>query len=678
MAVCQKGLPRLLAGLAVFGGLSGLALVRLWAILGGRLPGKLLLLLAMVLAGGCLALLVRFHLVERLLPWGWSWKSALAALLAFVPGALLDTSFAMFSSEGLLIDSLPFRLLSALGSGLVLAGIVLALVKAARTWGTLQCPCGKELLLLALAVNVITALYSGGSATVYYWDATIYWNSSTMLAGQPLDLAQIRLVLESVITQEYNYLLSFPVSLVMRVLGTGRYVYLFAAVNLYVLPALWGICVLGKRLRRGGLLPVLASPMLLYTALVGFVDVAAAGLGIWAFVCYSDTSRPAWARGILSGALLTGTFLLRRYFFFFAVSFGIAALIANLVFRRKQWRDFFALFLSAAVTSLFFAQSFLIEKVLSVRYGDLYAAYNQGRRVDVMMLTRYFGVIPLAAVLVLGLFLLIRVRSLRWTAILALLQPLICLLLFTQIQSHGQQHLLLYLPAFVTLLSSGLEALPERKPIPILAALLAACTTVSSLLPTPQPASPQEIRFPAPLPSFTYHPPRRQDIAQLIALRMYVDGLSAQEPKTAAIVSSSFVFNDSIYTNALRSMDIPAPDGPETKLIYMATVDKRDGFSWNILTADYLVVGDPVQTHLGAENQRILTLVADAVLSGTGLGTAYEPLKATFPLDSGVTIRIYRRIRDITPAEAREISNQLVALYPDYAAQYQPPTWALE
>ena len=89
-----------------------------------------------------------------------------------------------------------------------------------------------------MAVNVLTALYAAGSATVYYWDSNIYWSSSTMLAGQSLDLAQVRLVLQSVITQEYNYLLSWPISLVMRVLGTGRYVYLFAVANLYVMPAL--------------------------------------------------------------------------------------------------------------------------------------------------------------------------------------------------------------------------------------------------------------------------------------------------------------------------------------------------------------------------------------------------------------------------------------------------------
>ena len=139
-----------------------------------------------------------------------------------------------------------------------------------------------------------------------------------MLAGQSLDLAQVRLVLQSVITQEYNYLLSWPISLVMRVLGTGRYVYLFAVANLYVMPALAGMAALARRVRRGGLLLACATPMLLYTGLTGFVDVAAAGAGIWA-LCGSTQTRavPQAARGILTGALLTLVFLLRRYFFVF-------------------------------------------------------------------------------------------------------------------------------------------------------------------------------------------------------------------------------------------------------------------------------------------------------------------------------------------------------------------------
>ena len=102
-------------------------------------------------------------------------------------------------------------------------------------------------------------------------------------------------------------------------------------------------------------------------------------------------------------------------------------------------------------------------------------------------------------------------------------------------------------------------------------------------------------------------------------------------------------------------------------------MDKRDGFSWNALTADYLIVADPVQTHLGADNQHILTVLAQPVLDGTGIGTAYRRLDQSFPLEDGVTVYVYERTREITQAEYQAISDTLVALYPDYAQQYQPP-----
>ena len=662
-----------LAGLAAWGCLSGLALVRFWAVLYGHLPGELILAAAVALSGAAVLAVWKLGLAPRLLlPFGPGWKTALAGGAAFALGALLDTSYSMFDAGGMLIGTAPFRLACALGSGLMLSAVVLALCTALRQFGPLHLSCGKTMLVLILAVNILTALYSAGSATIYYWDSNIYWNSSTLLAGQPLDLAQVRLVLESVITSEYNYLLSWPISLVMRVLGTGRYVYNFVIANLYVLPALAGMLALGRRVRRGGVLLVCATPMLLYTALTGFVDVAAAGAGIWAFVIYTDERRPQGARGILTGALLTLVFLLRRYFFFFTVSFGLAALLA-LAVRRSQWKSFVALCASGAACSLFFGQSFLVSQVLGGSYFDTYSAYNQGRWVDAVMLCRYFGWILMAAALAAVVWALLRRPKARYAALLTLVQPVLCLFLFTRVQSHGQQHLLLYLPALCAALALGLEALPQTRPAKIGVWALSLCVLGSSFLPREQPSSPQEITTLSPLPTFTYVPPQREDIAQLVALRVYVDNLSAEEPRTAAIISSSFTFNSSIYDTTLRSVGIPEPESPKTSITYFATVDKRDGFSWNALTADYLIVADPVQYHLGADNQHLVTVLAQPVLEGTGIGTAYERLDVSFHLQDGVTVYIYRRTRDITAEEYRAISDELTALYPEYAEQYRSP-----
>ena len=652
--------------------LSGLTLVRLWALLYGRLPSLAIPALAVLLTGAALLVGWRLELPRRfLLPFGPTWKTVLAAALAFVPGMALDTSYQLFTVGDMAIGGTLFRLLCGAGSGLFFACVVLALLWAGRSFGRLPMPRGTAVLAVALVVNVITALYCTGTATVYYWDTNIYWSSSTMLAGQHLGLSQLRLVAESVITQEYNYLLSFPLSLVIRVLGTNRYVFLFATVNLYVLPALLGMLVLGRRSKYGGILLCCATPMLLYTALTGFVDVAAAGAGIWAFVIYTDESRPQAARGILTGGLLTLVFLLRRYFFFFTVSFGIAAFLALLV-RRSQWKSFLTMAVTGVGFSLFFGQSFVVSQVLSANYADTYSAYDQGRWIDLVMLCRYYGYIMMAVALVCAVFLLLRSES-RYGALLCLCQPVLCLFLFTRIQSHGQQHLLLYLPAFCFALAGGMELLPERRAVRWVPWALALCTLGSSFLPRPQPSHPSEISVPDPLPAFTYVPGQRTDLAQLVALRVYVDSLSAEEQKTAAVLASSFTFNSSIYDNTLRSLNIPQSGGPSTSMIYFATVDKRDGFSWNALTADYLIVADPVQTHLGADNQHILTVLAQPVLDGTGIGTAYRRLDQSFPLEDGVTVYVYERTREITQAEYQAISDTLVALYPDYAQQYQPP-----
>ena len=652
--------------------LSGLTLVRLWALLYGRLPSLAIPILAVLLTGTALLVGWRLEIPRRfLLPFGPTWKTALAAVVAFVPGMALDTSYQLFSLGDMAIGGPLFRLLCGVGSGLFFACVVLSLLWAGRSFGKLPMPRGTVFLAVALVVNIITALYCTGTATVYYWDTNIYWSSSTMLAGQSLGLGQLRLVVESVITQEYNYLLSFPLSLVMRVLGTNRYVFLFATVNLYVLPALLGMLVLGRRSKYGGILLCCATPMLLYTALTGFVDVAAAGAGIWAFLIYTDESRPQAARGILTGGLLTLVFLLRRYFFFFTVSFGIAAFLALLI-RRSQWKSFLTMAVTGVGFSLFFGQSFMVSQVLSANYADTYSAYDQGRWIDLVMLCRYYGYVMMAVALVCVVFLLLRSKS-RYGALLCLCQPALCLFLFTRIQSHGQQHLLLYLPAFCFALAGGMELLPERRSVRWVPWALALCTLGSSFLPRPQPSHPSEIAVPDPLPAFTYVPGQRTDLAQLVALRVYVDSLSAEEQKTAAVLASSFTFNSSIYDNTLRSLNIPQSGGPATSIIYFATVDKRDGFSWNALTADYLIVADPVQTHLGADNQHILSVLAQPVLDGTGIGTAYRQLDQSFPLEDGVTVYVYERTRDITREEYQAISDTLVSLYPDYAQQYQPP-----
>ena len=90
-----------LAGLAAWGCLSGLALVRFWAVLYGHIPGELILAAAVVLSGVAVLAVWKLGLVPRLLlPFGPTRKTALAGGAAFALGALLTPATACLMPVG--------------------------------------------------------------------------------------------------------------------------------------------------------------------------------------------------------------------------------------------------------------------------------------------------------------------------------------------------------------------------------------------------------------------------------------------------------------------------------------------------------------------------------------------------------------------------------------------------
>lgn len=662
-----------LVRLAVFPMLAAWILVRLWIPWGGSCPDEELLAAALILSAVLLLLEAGGKLTQRLLlPWKVWWKNLLCVLPPFLLGWLFDISLSMpsepLSAIAWLPEGLDLGTLCHLGNAVVFVFIVMALLKAGRDVIGVAKADWKQLLVIFVCLNLATALYAFTSHTVYIWDNAGYWAIARELAMDTTNgYEQILAVLESTLTEDYNYLLAYPISLIMRLFGSSRTVYLFALSNLYTFPALWGFTSLANTKRWSGLVVASLFPMLGYTGLVGMVDVACCAMGIWAYNVYTS-DKPAVSRGIVTGALLVGTFLCRRYFLFFAASFGVAVLIAKVLFDRKKWWDFLGLVCSCAVCGVTFSLRFLLDKVLEPDYGDLYSAYNLGLITDFFSFCRYFGLVLLALFLIAALVDLARKED-RFKITLGLVQIAVCFAAFVQVQSHGQQHLLMYLPPIAFVAVNALARAPQY-----MSAFLAISTAVYCFFPKIQPATIQDINTPDLFPSFHFYGPQRSDIDELLRLADYLDSLSRLEEKTAVVLSSSFTLNYETVASLRASLNIPEPE-IRTTLQYHGTVDKRDPFNWNTAFSDYLVVGDPVQTHLGEENQRILTILAQHILDGTGPGKAYTELAPTFQLANGVTVRIFRRLRPWYLEEYREISDALIAFYPEYEELYQVPKW---
>ena len=110
------------------------------------------------------------------------------------------------------------------------------------------------------------------------------------------------------------------------------------------------------------------------------------------------------------------------------------------------------------------------------------------------------------------------------------------------------------------------------------------------------------------------------------------------------------------------------PDISDTDRRYLAilpAVDQRDGWSDAVFWCDIFVVADPVQLHLGRENQAVVALPAEEILAVEGIGTAFRRLDETWMLNDGVTVVLYERTRDITWEEMVSIREKYLVLHPE-------------
>lgn len=102
------------------------------------------------------------------------------------------------------------------------------------------------------------------------------------------------------------------------------------------------------------------------------------------------------------------------------------------------------------ITLLFFFQRLVSTKLLA-DYSSLYVAYKIGLDKDILLLFRYFGIIPLILFFAAGICLLFS-KSQRCDAAFLMIWSVLCFCLFVRVQTHGQQHLLMYAPAFMCMI----------------------------------------------------------------------------------------------------------------------------------------------------------------------------------------------------------------------------------
>ncbi len=120
---------------------------------------------------------------ERFFPFRGVGRNLLAAAPVFLLGAYFDLTAFRLDSASALAGSGPFLLSCRLLGGVLLSLLFLVLLRAGRDLLDLGRVSWKEMLVLFLLLNGVTALYVATSRTVYVWDNAGYWTVARQSAG---------------------------------------------------------------------------------------------------------------------------------------------------------------------------------------------------------------------------------------------------------------------------------------------------------------------------------------------------------------------------------------------------------------------------------------------------------------------------------------------------------------
>lgn len=512
-------------------------------------------------------------------------------------------------------------------------------------------------LVIAAIVDILAVIYIKAGRFIYFWDDATYWDIARRIAsGQIGEGGFWQNVYNSIAEQDYNYVAGLPSAALVRLFGESRLVYVLGLVNMYLIPSFILIYLLARKVSKAPkiatAISILLCPSMMFLAFNGFVDIGGLLMCLICFNLYytkKDGRDSTW-RYILIGILLVGVMIWRRWYAFFSVSF-ITAMIADCVLFKRKWYNAATTIVVAALVIVLFFRDFLMMKLIQ-DYGNLYAGYKFSVGTDFKLITRYFGLLFAAMLAVCSVIMGVKKKETR--TMFMWVQIVVCLFMFISTQTHGQQHLLLYIPSLIMLTLITIKHITKEWML-VGISLLAIVHSVNVYIPRTQPQNIQEIKHMALVPNFSMLPTKRNDTDEILALKRKLD-TTVYEGDTLGVLASSFTLNEDILKNVEPSLgEKPIRDN---YIVSLPQVDSRDRDLTPLYTVNYVLVAIPAQTHLAEGSQTVVTEAVNSFANYTDIAHAYEEIPECETVIDDMTIKLFHRIgeenkADIAAFEAR-------------------------
>lgn len=542
-------------------------------------------------------------------------------------------------------------------------------------------PSKNSFYLVALVLSLTVALgfvsaYVSAEHPAYAADFGSYWYQfkffgQAFMESWPEALALLRSEIQSA---DYNSSAQIPLLPFYWALGGERVVYISAVVAIYLFPAAY---IATQIAREGRTLAGPPAALTLFAALSftpfwaptlrGYVDIAGlVPLGLAALLLLKTDflTRADRKTAICFGLLLWCPFLFRRWYAFSIIALLLITFLVVAIKNSQRAKPFWKISNdivlnygfagSSALLAAIIFQPNLITRVYQTSYSDAYAGFQKDLPTQIQVYYDHIGLWVLSVALIgLASDFAKKRRTSFFCASIAILTAF----LFSRVQAPWTHHILpvafFLFPAYVAGVAFMAKYVRSQ---PIVTSALCAMMGLnffSSFVPvTWGPAEPVRIAFPR-----ERHPPLR--LAQYEEYLRLVDDLKGLEPQsTIAVYASSMALNHWLVAALDPTLS--------RRIMSMAHVDKSEGFKWSVLSADYALVGSPVQLQLNPGTQRVIELPAQDILAGAGIGAAFVDTGRSYHLDDGARARLFKRTRPLTVAEIGQLANRFNEYYPEW------------
>ncbi len=504
--------------------------------------------------------------------------------------------------------------------------------------------------ILAVIVNTLAIIYIKSASMIYFWDNATYWDISRRIASGAIDEGGFwKNVYNSISQLDYNHVAGVPSSFLIRLFGESRLAYVLGLVNMYLVPSFIVIYLLAKKVSKAPkfatVAVILLSPVMMFLAFNGFVDIGGVLMCLLCFNLYytKKGKEGGFWRYIVIGILLVLMMLWRRWYAFFAVSFVTAMVAESVLFKRKWYNTAMTIAVVGLLLIVCF-KDFLFGKLMQ-DYGNLYSGYKFSVGTDFKLITRYFGLVYIGVLAVSSIYMGVKKKETR--TIFMWVQIIVCLFMFVATQTHGQQHLLLYVPSIMMLTLIAIKHITKEWAL-IGISFLALLHSVNVYIPRTQPTNIQEIKRMALIPNFSMLSTSRKDTDEILALKRKLD-TTVYDGDNMGVLASSFVLNEDIIKNAEASMGVkPIRDN---YVVSLPQVDSRDRDLSALYDVNYILVAIPAQTHLAEGEQTVVEEAVRSFEAYTDIALAYQEVTECESKIGDMTVKLFHRVTEVKDSD---------------------------